>query len=88
AEGGSTPEVTSSASDNASHDGPPETLQSTCQWFHGTSYDSNEEACAEAIRQGTQYCESRGGVKSRGRLCTLSANGPPYLAGNSICCVF
>ena len=86
----SAPRVSSSgdtAHDNAYQEGPAATSQLTCQWFYGTSYDSTEEACAEAIRQGTQYCASRGGVKSRGRLCTLSADGPPYLAGNSICCV-
>jgi hypothetical protein len=57
-----------------------------CRWMTGVSDNSYEEACAAALQSGTEFCSSRGGVKSTSRLCRLDANTPPYRGQYNVCC--
>jgi hypothetical protein len=57
-----------------------------CKWMTGVSDNSYEEACAAALQSGTEFCSSRGGVKSTSRLCRHDSMIPPYSGQYSVCC--
>jgi hypothetical protein len=61
-----------------------------CQSFIGTSEESYEQACENALQvaqqDGAAYCAPFGGIKSVSRLCVRDANTPPFHGSYRVCC--